>query len=118
MGRLFCAECGFGCICQGGNKLSALTGIPQIDTDLAAYLSQVGHVFALGRTAILLLGDGRSRASVQAISEGWRGTPEMKAVLLCATQAERAARYPTVRAFVDAWRQAAGPRVKRWAEGA
>jgi hypothetical protein len=40
----------------------------------------------------------------------------MKAVLMRATDPERAARYPTVRAFVDAWREAAGVHVEPYVE--
>jgi serine/threonine-protein kinase len=77
-----------------------------------AVIDPATNVFTLGRTAILLLGDGR------VSFDGWRGTEAMKAVLARATDPERVARYPTVRAFVDAWRQAAGRHAERWGEGA
>jgi serine/threonine-protein kinase len=83
-----------------------------------ATIDQATNVFTLGRTAILLLGDGlprsslRAQANLWATSDDWRGTEAMKAVLLRATDPERAARYQTVRAFVGAWRAAAGVHVE------
>jgi serine/threonine-protein kinase len=73
-----------------------------------AVIDQATNVFTLGRTAILMLGDGRPTF------DPWRGTPEMKAVLLRATDPDRAARYPTVRAFVAAWREATGRHAEQW----
>ena len=77
----------------------------------------VGHTqfllfFVVPLTAVLLMGDGRPAF------DAFRGTDAIKAVLLRATDPARAARYPTVRAFVDAWRQAAGPHAECWVEGA
>ncbi len=76
-----------------------------------ALIDQATNVFTLGRTAILLLGDGLSSW------DAWRGTDGMKAVLLRATDPERAARQPTVSAFVETWRVAVGMHVERRVEG-
>jgi serine/threonine-protein kinase len=70
-----------------------------------ATIDQATNVYTLGRTAILLLGDGLPHATPRAALENWRGTRAMEGVVLRATSPERAARYPTVRAFVEAWRQ-------------
>ena len=67
-----------------------------------ARIDQVTNVFTLGRTAMLLLGDGT------VSFDGWVGTEEMKRVVQRATDPDRAKRYPSVRAFVDAWRCAVG----------
>lgn len=75
-----------------------------------ATIDQATNVFTLGRMAVLLLGDGRPTF------DAWRGTEAIKAVLLRATDPDRAARYPTVRAFVDAWRTAAGIHIEPCAE--
>lgn len=76
-----------------------------------AVIDQATNVFALGRTAILMLGDGSTTF------DAWRGTPEMKAVLLRAADPDRTARYPTVRAFVAAWREVAGEHAEQWGAG-
>jgi serine/threonine-protein kinase len=73
-----------------------------------AIIDEATNVFTLARMAILLLGDGRPTF------DAWRGTPEMKAVLVRATNRDRAARYVTVREFVAAWRQAAGTHQEPW----
>jgi serine/threonine-protein kinase len=67
-----------------------------------ARIDQVTNVFTLGRTALLLLGDGT------VSFDAWKGTEEMKQVVQRATTPDRARRYPSVRDFVDAWRAAAG----------
>jgi serine/threonine-protein kinase len=67
-----------------------------------ARIDQVTNVFTLGRTAMLLLGDGT------VSFDGWAGTEAMKAVVQRATDPDRAVRYPSVRAFVDAWHSAVG----------
>jgi serine/threonine-protein kinase len=87
-----------------------------------ATIDQATNVFTLGRTAILLLSDELSQSSLRApsnlwaTSDAWQGTEAMKGVLLRATDSDRAARYQTVRAFVDAWRAAAGVHVEPYAE--
>jgi len=87
-----------------------------------ATIDQATNVYTLGRTAILLLGNGLPRSSLEAqanlwaTSDAWRGTEAMVAVLLQATDPDRTARYPTVRAFVEAWREAAGVHVEPHAE--
>jgi serine/threonine-protein kinase len=73
-------------------------------------IDQTTNVFTLARMAVLLLGDSRPTF------DAWRGTEAMKAVLVQATDPERAARYPTVRAFVDAWREIAGMHREPYAE--
>jgi serine/threonine-protein kinase len=65
-----------------------------------ARIDGVTNVFALGRTAAVLLGDGTGSLGA------WRGTDRMRAVAERATSPARADRYPSVRAFVDAWRRA------------
>jgi serine/threonine-protein kinase len=67
-----------------------------------AQIDQVTNVFTLGRTAMLLLGDGT------VSFDGWVGTEAMKEVVQRATNPDRARRYPSVRAFVDAWHAAVG----------
>jgi serine/threonine protein kinase len=65
-----------------------------------ARIDQVTNVYTLGRTALVLLGDGR------APSAAWRGSEAMRAVALRATEGERDKRYGSVPAFVAAWRGA------------
>ena len=65
-----------------------------------AWIDQVTNVFTLGRTAFVLLGNGTPAESA------WRGSPAMRSVALRATAPERAERYPSVSAFVQAWREA------------
>jgi serine/threonine-protein kinase len=65
-----------------------------------ALIDQVTNVYTLGRAALVLLGDGSRLASA------WRGSEAMWAVASRATEMEREARYPSVRAFVQAWRLA------------
>jgi serine/threonine-protein kinase len=67
-----------------------------------ATIDQVTNVFTLGRTAMVLLGDGTGTLA------GWRGSGATRGVVIRATMLERAKRYPSVRAFVDDWRAAAG----------
>jgi serine/threonine protein kinase len=67
-----------------------------------ATIDQVTNVFTLGRTAMVLLGDGTG-----TLAE-WRGTDATGDVVIRATALERTARHPSVRAFVDDWRAAAG----------
>jgi serine/threonine protein kinase len=65
-----------------------------------ATIDQVTNVFTLGRTAMVLLGDGTG-----TLAE-WRGTNATRDVVIQATAPERAQRHPSVRAFVDDWRAA------------
>ena len=65
-----------------------------------ARIDQATNVFTLGRTALLLLGDG------SATMESFKGTDAMKAVVTRATSSERAGRHQAVREFVDDWRAA------------
>jgi serine/threonine protein kinase len=67
-----------------------------------ATIDQVTNVFTLGRTAMVLLGDGTGTLA------GWRGSDAAKDVVIRATAPERAERHPSVRAFVDDWRAALG----------
>jgi serine/threonine protein kinase len=67
-----------------------------------ATIDQVTNVFTLGRTAMVLLGDGTGSLA------GWRGSDAMRDVVLRATTPERAARHQTVREFVGDWRAALG----------
>jgi len=66
-----------------------------------ARIDQVTNVFTLGRTALVLLGDG------SADGAAWRGSNALRDVALRATANERAERYPDVASFVAAWRSAA-----------
>ncbi|MBL6983242.1 MAG: serine/threonine protein kinase [Anaerolineales bacterium] len=61
-------------------------------------IDQVTNVFTLGRTVVELLGSG----SVERL----RGSEAMKAVIRRAVDPNRAQRYPSVGAFVEAWNQA------------
>ena len=70
-----------------------------------ARIDQVTNVFTLGRTALLLLGDGT------ASLESWKGTDAMREVVVRATSSERARRHQSVREYVEDWRSAA----TRWA---
>ena len=67
-------------------------------------IDQVTNVYTLGRTAHVLLGD-----DVGSLSS-FRGTEAMLDVLVRATQRDRSLRYPSVEAFVRAWRSAVGSR--------
>lgn len=60
-------------------------------------IDQRTNVFALGRAAVVLLGDG------DLDSNAWRGTEPMRDVLRRATNPWPEARYPTVLAFAKAW---------------
>jgi serine/threonine-protein kinase len=66
-----------------------------------ATMDQVTNVFALGRAACELLGDGTHAP------EGWRGTEALRLVAVRATAPRREERYPSVCAFVQAWQLAA-----------
>jgi serine/threonine-protein kinase len=67
-----------------------------------ALIDQVTNVYTLGRTALVLLGNGSQSAT------SWRGSQATWAVALRATEVKREARYASVGAFVEAWRLAAG----------
>jgi serine/threonine-protein kinase len=67
-----------------------------------ATIDQVSNVFTLGRTAVILLGDGIRPMTA------WRGTDAMRRVVDRATDPDRARRHPSVRAFVEDWRSAVG----------
>ena len=94
--------------CRRTERLGRLPGSRRLmapeEFQRGAWIDQVTNVYTLGRTALLLLGDG------MASFGGWKGTEEMKEVLQRATDSDRAGRYPSVRAFVDAWRAAARQR--------
>ena len=66
-----------------------------------ARIDQLTNVFTLGRTALVLLGDGSRDRSA------WRGSDALREVALRASADARADRYPDVPAFVAAWRVAA-----------
>lgn len=72
-----------------------------------ATIDQLSNVYTLGRTAIILLGDD-SRPQT-----AWRGTDEMRLVVDRATSPDRSQRYPSVCAFVEAWREASCPRAPK-----
>ena len=63
-------------------------------------IDQVTNVYTLGRTALVLLGDDLGSP------ERFRGTVSMRAVVSRATEADRRKRYPSVREYVAAWREA------------
>jgi serine/threonine-protein kinase len=67
-----------------------------------ATIDQVTNVFTLGRTAVILLGDGSRPMTA------WRGTDAMRRVVARATNPDRDRRHPSVRAFVEDWRPAVG----------
>lgn len=67
-----------------------------------ARIDQVTNVFTLGRTALVLLGDGSA-------SRAWKGSDAQLRVALRATAPDRGARHPSVPAFVDDWKRALGP---------
>lgn len=67
-----------------------------------AMIDQITNVFTLGRTAILLLGDGTGSTA------SWRGTDESREVVVRATALDRAGRHQSVRGFVEEWRSAVG----------
>ena len=67
-----------------------------------ARIDQVTNVFTLGRTAVLLLGDGSGSI------ESFRGTEAMSEVVTRATALEREGRQQSVRQFVEEWRSAVG----------
>ncbi|MGD2077904.1 MAG: serine/threonine protein kinase, partial [Chloroflexota bacterium] len=62
-----------------------------------ATIDQVTSVYTLGRTAVILLGDGQLDGS------GWRGSPALQAVIARATSVDRAARQQSVAQFVAEW---------------
>jgi serine/threonine-protein kinase len=65
-----------------------------------ARIDQVTNVFTLGRTALVLLGDGSGSM------EDWKGSEGLKDVVTRATALERKRRHHTVREFVEHWRYA------------
>jgi serine/threonine-protein kinase len=67
-----------------------------------ARIDQVTNVFTLGRTAVVLLGDGSGSLA------SWKGTEAMREVVVRATAFERTQRHPSVREFVEDWRRAVG----------
>ncbi len=62
-----------------------------------AAIDQVTNVYTLGRTAVVLLGNGRLDGPE------WRGGPALQAVVARATAADRATRQQSVRRFVAEW---------------
>jgi serine/threonine-protein kinase len=66
-----------------------------------ARIDQVTNVFTLGRTALVLLGDGSPDRAA------WRGSEALREVALRASADARADRYPDIPSFVGAWRSAA-----------
>ncbi len=58
-------------------------------------IDQVTNVFTLGRTVVELLGSG----SIERL----RGSEAIKAAIRRAVDPDRAQRYPSVKAFVEAW---------------
>lgn len=68
---------------------------------MGAALDECTNVYALGALAFEFFGSNLDRSREQ-----WRGLPRLYAVASQATSAERRNRYPTVAAFVDAWRGA------------
>lgn len=65
-----------------------------------ARIDQVTNVFTMGRTAIVLLGDGTGSM------ESWKGTEAMRGVVIRATALERTRRHQSAREFVEDWRSA------------
>lgn len=65
-----------------------------------ATIDQVTNVFALGRTAMVLLGDS------MPTFDAWRGTDAMRRVVEQATSPDPADRHASVRAFVSDWKAA------------
>ncbi len=68
-----------------------------------ALIDHVTNVFTLGRTALVLLGDGTG------VEEAWSWSPEALEVAKRATNLDRRLRYESVKEFVDIWLQAIGP---------
>lgn len=64
-----------------------------------ARIDEVTNVFTLGQAALQLLGDGSPEAGA------WRGSPEMLAIVVRATDPQRERRFPEVREFVELWRK-------------
>jgi serine/threonine-protein kinase len=62
-----------------------------------AVIDQVTNVYTLGRTAVLLLANGRLD------EPSWRGGPALRAVIARATSADRTSRQQSVRDFVTQW---------------
>ena len=71
-----------------------------------ARIDQLTNVFTLGRTALVLLGDGSTPSA--GASSAWKGSQAMLEVALSATAPEPGARHPSVPACVEAWRRACG----------
>ena len=63
-----------------------------------APIDQRTNVFTLGRTALVLLGDGTTQASA------WRGSAAALDVVRQATAEDRDERHADMEAFVAAWR--------------
>ncbi len=68
---------------------------------MGAALDECTNVYAMGALAFEFFGDNRDRSR-----ETWQGLPLLYAVAERATNAERRYRYPTMEAFVSAWRGA------------
>jgi serine/threonine protein kinase, bacterial len=65
-----------------------------------ATIDQVTNVYTLGRVSAVFLGNGTVDPNQ------WRAGDSLRKVVQKATAPERGQRYPSVRAFVDAWRSA------------
>lgn len=72
-----------------------------------ATIDQVTNVFTLGRTAVLLLGDGTGSLA------SCKGTEAIKRVIVRATSLERRERHASVRQFVEDWRSAVAERASQ-----
>ena len=68
---------------------------------LGATIDEVTNVFALGALAHTLLGDDATRSR-----DAWLGSPAQFAVAARAHSAARDARWPSIAALADAWRDA------------
>jgi len=71
--------------------------------EMGAVLDECTNVFAMGALAFEFYGDNNDRSR-----ESWIGPPALYEVARKATQMKREKRYPTLRAFLNAWREAVG----------
>jgi serine/threonine-protein kinase len=65
-----------------------------------ATIDQVTNVYTLGRVSAVFLGNGTVDPNQ------WRASASLRQVVQKATAQERRQRFPSIRAFVDAWRSA------------
>ena len=87
---------------QGRMRGSSLFMAPE-EYQLGAVLDETTTLYNMGALAFQFYGDNLNRTL-----KAWAGPPPLFEVASRATQEAKSSRYPSMRAFLDAWREAVG----------